>query len=141
MAELVLLPAADEIESGACLLYDGAGRYWRHANRGRGNPSADRKGARHRGRYPPPQPGDQCRDVRDLQGLLLNGEGDAEDNIVGGPKHSNLANNAFPSHEFDFMLSNPLYVKSWKSDLERTGGKSDMKDPRFMIVHGTTRAK
>ena len=96
-------------------------------------------GARHRGRYPPPQPGDQCRDVRDLQGLLLNGEGDAEDNIVGGPKHSNLANNAFPSHEFDFMLSNPLYVKSRKSDLERTGGKSDMKDPRFMIVHATTR--
>jgi type I restriction enzyme M protein len=82
---------------------------------------------------------DQRRDVRDLQGLLLNGEGDAEDNIVGGPKHSNLANNAFPSHEFDFMLSNPLYVKSWKSDLERTGGKSDMKNPRFMIVQATTR--
>ena len=31
----------------------------------------DRKGARHRGRYPPPQPGDQRRDARDLQGLLL----------------------------------------------------------------------
>ena len=140
MAELVLLPAADEIESGACLLYDGAGRYWRHANRGRGNPSADRRSTAQRS-LPTSTAGDQRRDVHDLQGLLLNGEDGAEDNIVGGPKHSNLANNAFASHEFDFMLSNPLYVKSWKSDLERTGGKSDMKDPRFMIVQATTRPK
>ena len=140
MAELVLLPAADEIESGTCLLYDGAGRYWRHANRGRGNPSADRRSTAQRS-LPTSTAGDQRRDVRDLQGVLLNGEGGAEDNIVGGPKHSNLANNAFPSHEFDLMLSNPLFVKSWKSDLERTGGKSDMNDPRFMIVHATTRPK
>ena len=31
------------------------------------------------------------------------------------------------------MLSNPPYGKSWKSDLERMGGKNDMRDPRFMI--------
>jgi type I restriction enzyme M protein len=37
--------------------------------------------------------------------------------------------------DFDFMLSNPPYGKSWKSDLERMGGKKDMKDPRFMIEH------
>ena len=36
---------------------------------------------------------------------------------------------------FDFMLSNPPYGKSWKSDLERMGGKKDMRDPRFMIEH------
>jgi type I restriction enzyme M protein len=54
---------------------------------------------------------------------------------VGGPEHSTLANDAFPSHEFDFMLSNPPYGKSWKSDLERMGGKKDMKDPRFKIEH------
>jgi type I restriction-modification system DNA methylase subunit len=35
--------------------------------------------------------------------------------IVGGPEHSTLANDAFPSREFDFMLSNPPYGKSWKS--------------------------
>ena len=39
--------------------------------------------------------------------LLLKGEGEAADNIVGGPEHSTLANDAFPSREFDFMLSNP----------------------------------
>ena len=55
-------------------------------------------------------------------GLLLKGEGDAADNIVGGPEWSALSNDAFPSREFDFMLSNPPYGKSWKGDLERMGG-------------------
>ena len=44
-------------------------------------------------------------------------------------------NDAFPSREFDFMLSNPPYGKSWKSDLERMGGKDGIKDPRFIIEH------
>ncbi|GEM_PF-2356312 len=33
------------------------------------------------------------------------------------------------------MLANPPYGKSWKSDLERMGGKKDIKDPRFIIEH------
>src|ERR1022692_4687057 len=33
------------------------------------------------------------------------------------------------------MLSNPPYGKSWKSDLERMGGKTGIKDPRFIIQH------
>jgi type I restriction enzyme M protein len=33
------------------------------------------------------------------------------------------------------MLSNPPYGKSWKSDLERMGGKKGMKDRRFVIEH------
>ena len=44
--------------------------------------------------------------------LLLKGEGEAADNIVGGPEHSTLANDAFPSREFDFMLSNPSPLAS-----------------------------
>ena len=55
---------------------------------------------------------------------------------MGGPEHSILSNDAFPSREFDFMLSNPPYGKSWKTDLERMGGKKDMRDPRFVIKHG-----
>jgi hypothetical protein len=39
------------------------------------------------------------------------------------------------SREFDFMLLNPPYGKSWKSDLERMGGKGGIKDPRFIIEH------
>ena len=67
--------------------------------------------------------------------FLLKGEGEAADNIVGGPEWSTLSNDAFPSREFDFMLSNPPYGKSWKSDLERMGGKVGIRDPRFIIEH------
>ena len=67
--------------------------------------------------------------------LLLKGGGDAADNIVGGPEHSTLSNDAFRLREFDFMLSNPPYGKSWKGDLERMGGKKDMRDSRFVIEH------
>ena len=34
------------------------------------------------------------------------------------------------------MLSNPPYGKSWKTDLERMGGKKDLKDARFLVQHG-----
>jgi len=67
--------------------------------------------------------------------LLLKGEGDAADNLVGGPEHSTLSNDAFPSREFDFMLSNPPYGKSGKGDLERMGGKDGIKDRRLVIEH------
>jgi len=67
--------------------------------------------------------------------MLLKGEGEAADNIVGGPEYSTLSNDAFPTHQFDFMLSNPPYGKSWKSDLERMGSKDGIKDPRFVVQH------
>ena len=55
--------------------------------------------------------------------LLIKGEGNSADNIVGGPEHSTLSNDAALSQRwppaFDFMLSNPPYGKSWKSDLAR----------------------
>jgi len=64
--------------------------------------------------------------------LLLKGDGTAADNIRYG---STLSSDAFPSMEFDFMLSNPPYGKSWKTDLERMGGKKDLGDPRFVVQH------
>ena len=50
-------------------------------------------------------------------------------------KRTALATDAFPASEFDFMLSNPPYGKSWKGDLERMGGKSGIGDPRFIVEH------
>ena len=67
--------------------------------------------------------------------LLLKGEKGADDNIVGGPEHSTLSNDAFRDRTFDFMLSNPPYGKSWKTDQDRMGGRSGMTDPRFVIQH------
>ncbi|RUL75444.1 type I restriction-modification system subunit M [Dyella choica] len=68
--------------------------------------------------------------------LLLKGEGAEAENIVGGADKSTLSADQFRSREFDFMISNPPYGKSWKTDLERMGGKKEFNDPRFMIKHG-----
>lgn len=67
--------------------------------------------------------------------MLLKGEGENAEHIVGGAEWSTLANDAFPAHEFDFMLANPPYGKSWKKDLEAMGGKDGMRDPRFKVTH------
>src|SRR5204862_7648780 len=67
--------------------------------------------------------------------MLLKGEGENADNVVGGAEWSTLAHDAFPAREFDFMLSNPPYGKSWKKDLEAMGGKDGMRDPRFKVMH------
>ena len=64
--------------------------------------------------------------------LILKGEGGEADNMRFG---STLSADAFPAREFDFMLSNPPYGKSWKTDLERMGGKADITDPRFVVEH------
>ena len=41
----------------------------------------------------------------------------------------------FRSREFDFMISNPPYGKSWKTDLGLMGGKKEFSDPRFIVSH------
>ncbi len=64
---------------------------------------------------------------------MLKGEGAEAENMKYG---STLSADFFPSREFDFMLSNPPYGKSWKTDLERLGGKDGITDPRFVIKHG-----
>ena len=67
--------------------------------------------------------------------MLLKGEGERASHIVGGAEWSTLSHDAFPAQEFDFMLSNPPYGKSWKKDLETMGGKEGMRDPRFKVMH------
>ncbi len=67
--------------------------------------------------------------------FILKGEGSAADNIKGGPEYSTLSNDAFAGQEFDFMLSNPPYGKSWKSDQDRLGGAKKILDPRFVVSH------
>lgn len=67
--------------------------------------------------------------------LILTGQGRAADNIKGGPEYSTLSNDAFGHMTFDFMLSNPPYGKSWRTDLERMGGKKGLSDSRFLVEH------
>ncbi|RJP82584.1 MAG: SAM-dependent DNA methyltransferase [Desulfobacteraceae bacterium] len=136
MANLIFLPVASKIESGTYLLYDGAcgtGGMLTVAEETLQQLATEhgKAVATHLyGQEINPETYAICK-----ADLLLKGEGEAADNIVGGPEHSTLSNDAFPSREFDFMLSNPPYGKSWKTDLERMGGKKDMRDPRFVIAH------
>jgi len=67
--------------------------------------------------------------------MLLKGEGENAENIIGGAEWSTLSHDAFPSLSFDFMMANPPYGKSWKKDLETMGGKDGMRDPRFKVIH------
>jgi type I restriction enzyme M protein len=62
--------------------------------------------------------------------LLLKGDGSEADNIYYG---STLSNDGLATMEFDFMLSNPPYGKSWKTDADRLGGKDNITDPRFVV--------
>lgn len=133
MANLIFLPIADQIESTTYLVYDGASGTGGMLTVAEETLSELAKA--------------HGKDVaihlfgQEINAetyaiakadLLLKGEGEAVENIKFG---STLSADAFPSHEFDFMLSNPPYGKSWKTDLERMGGKGDIKDPRFIVEH------
>ena len=136
MANLIFLPIADKIQSGTYLLYDGAcgtGGMLTVAEE-----TLQELGTKNRKEITTHLYGQEINSETYAiakADLLLKGQGEAADNLVGGPEYSTLSNDAFPSMEFDFMLSNPPYGKSWKTDLERMGGKDGIKDPRFLVQH------
>jgi len=141
MASLMFLPVAEQIESGTYLLYDcacGTGGMLTVAEETLQKIAKDhgKQVATHLyGQEINAETYAICK--ADLL-LKLEGDSDAADNIVGGPAFSTLSNDQFRSRTFDFMLANPPYGKSWKSDLERMSGegsKRDVKDPRFVIEH------
>ena len=136
MANLVLLPIEKEIKSGTYLLYDcacGTGGMLTVADETL-TAIAGRRGQQVRsllyGQEINPETYAVCK-----ADMLLKGEGESADHIVGGAEWSTLSHDAFPAQEFDFMLANPPYGKSWKKDLEAMGGKDGMRDPRFKVMH------
>lgn len=136
MAEMIFLPIIDDLPSSSYLIYDGAcgtGGMLTMAQ------EAIQEFARDRGKDVKihlfgqeinPETYAICK-----ADMLLSGDGEEADNIVGGSDHSTLSNDAFPILNFDFMLSNPPYGKSWKSDQDRMGGKDGIKDPRFLVEY------
>lgn len=60
--------------------------------------------------------------------MLLKGDGEEADHISYG---STLSLDQNATRQFDFMLSNPPYGKSWKTDAEKMGGKKEILDSRF----------
>ncbi|MCC6235520.1 MAG: SAM-dependent DNA methyltransferase, partial [Verrucomicrobiales bacterium] len=136
MTNLMFLPVADRIKSGGYLLYDcacGTGGMLTVAEETLQKLATDRKQqitTHLYGQEINPETYAICK-----ADMLLKGEGDNADHIVGGAEHSTLSHDAFPAQEFDFMLANPPYGKSWKKDLELMGGKGSMRDPRFKVMH------
>lgn len=136
MANLVFLPIESEIRAGTYLLYDcacGTGGMLTVAEK-----TLKDIAARHNqqvtallyGQEINPETYAVCK-----ADMLLKGEGESADHIVGGAEWSTLSHDAFPAEEFDFMLANPPYGKSWKKDLADMGGKDGMRDPRFKVMH------
>ena len=136
MANLVFVPIESDLKSGTYLLYDcacGTGGMLTVAEE-----TLAAIGAKHKqdvnsllyGQEINPETYAVCK-----ADMLLKGEGESADHIVGGAEWSTLSHDAFPAQEFDFMLANPPYGKSWKKDLEAMGGKDGMRDPRFKVMH------
>jgi len=136
MANLIFLPIADAIQAGSYLLYDGAlgtGGMLTVAEetlKALASKTGKQVITHLYGQEINPETYAICK-----ADMLLKGEGESADHVVGGAEWSTLSHDAFPAQEFDFMLSNPPYGKSWKKDLEAMGGKDGMRDPRFKISH------
>jgi type I restriction enzyme M protein len=136
MANLVFLPIEDQIKSGTYLLYDCACGTGGMLTVGEETLAAigAKRGQQVKcllyGQEINPETYAVCK-----ADMLLKGEGEGADHIVGGAEWSTLAHDAFPAQEFDFMVANPPYGKSWKKDLEAMGGKDGMRDPRFKVMH------
>lgn len=129
MADLVFMPIADQIKDASYSCYDGA-----CGTGGMLTVAQDRllKLAHKRGKEVAihlfgqeinPETYAIC-----TADMLLKGDGEEAEHIMYG---STLSDDQHASRQFDFMLSNPPYGKSWKTDAEKMGGKKEILDTRF----------
>lgn len=133
MADLVFLPVADKVQDGTYLVYDGAcgtgGMLTLASERLAELAQKKDKKTVIRVYGQEVQPETYAIAKADM---LIKGEAAVNSDIRYG---STLSADAFRTEEFDFMLSNPPYGKSWKKDLDLMGGKDSVEDPRFVITH------
>lgn len=129
MADLIFIPIADEIKDATYSCYDGAcgtggmltvaqDRLMTLAKRRNKEVSIHLFGQEVQ-----PETYAICK-----ADMLLKGDGDQADHIAYG---STLSADGNATRQFDFMLANPPYGKSWKTDAEKMGGKKDILDSRF----------
>lgn len=129
MADLVFIPVADQIKDATYSCYDGAcgtGGMLTVAQ-DRLQTLAQRRGKNVSihlfGQEINPETYAICK-----ADMTLKGDGDQAEHISFG---STLSLDANATRQFDFMLSNPPYGKSWKVDAEKMGGKKEILDTRF----------
>lgn len=129
MADLIIVPVADQIMDATYSCYDGAcgtGGMLTVAQ-DRLLTSAMRRGKNVSihlfGQELQPETYAICK-----ADMLLKGDGEQAEHIAYG---STLSADGNATRQFDFMLANPPYGKSWKTDAEKMGGKKDILDSRF----------
>ena len=129
MADLIFMPIADQIKDATYSCYDGAcgtGGMLTVAQ-DRLTTLAARRGKNVSihlfGQEINPETYAICK-----ADMLLKGDGDQAEHISYG---STLSSDGNATRQFDFMLSNPPYGKSWKTDAEKMGGKKEILDSRF----------
>jgi len=129
MADLIFMPISDQIKDATYTCYDGAcgtGGMLTVAQE-RLMTLAKRRGKKVSihlfGQEVQPETYAICK-----ADMLLKGDGDQAEHISYG---STLSVDGNATRQFDFMLSNPPYGKSWKTDAEKMGGKKEILDTRF----------
>ena len=129
MADLIFMPIADQIKDATYSCYDGAcgtGGMLTVAQE-RLQTLAVRRGKNVSihlfGQEINPETYAICK-----ADMLLKGDGEQADHISYG---STLSLDGNATRQFDFMLSNPPYGKSWKTDADKMGGKKEILDTRF----------
>lgn len=129
MADLIFMPIADQIKDATYTCYDGAcgtGGMLTVAQ-DRLQTLAKRRGKNVSihlfGQEVQPETYAICK-----ADMLLKGDGDQAEHISYG---STLSADGNATRQFDFMLANPPYGKSWKVDAEKMGGKKEILDTRF----------
>mgnify|MGYP000928645121 CR=1 FL=1 len=136
MTHLIFLPVKDKIEKGTYLIYDpacGSGGMLTEAEQFAIKITGRKGGFNLYGQEVNPETYAIC-----TSDMLI--KGDKPENIAFG---STLSKDGFPNLNFDFMLSNPPYGKTWKLDenaivdnrgKKGTGDNSEnIKDPRFQV--------
>lgn len=134
MADLVFMPIADQIKDATYSCYDGAcgtGGMLTVAQK-RLEELAQERGKNVSihlfGQEINPETFAICK-----ADMLMKGDGAEAEHITFG---STLSLDGNASKHFDFMLSNPPYGKSWKTDAEKMGGKKEILDSRFNAYLG-----
>ena len=136
MAKLVFLPVADHIDVGDLPAVRRGLRDGGHAHGGRGDVDGRSRQRDTQVVHPSLRPGDQRRDLRHLQGRpAAEGRGRRRRQHRRRPGALHPRQRRLPVPRVRLHALQPPYGKSWKTDLERMGGKKDMRDPRFVIEH------
>lgn len=133
MADLAFIPVQDQIQSTTYRIYDGACGTGGMLTVGEQHIQtlAARRGKRVSIKLFGQENADETYAIARAD-MLVKGEGAQANNIRYG---STLSDDKFAHEEFDFMLSNPPFGTSWKSELKAWGDikKDEISDPRFVI--------